>query len=195
MRDLQLLKFGFVVDIRGSAIYDHVVNARMEYADALISKLKSDVYPVIARRCQAASEEGVRSPVFQYQGACNVSSTFQSAYYLSDALTRKEILPVYFPETGEVKNLMPLLDEEQKEDALAVIQILRARYIKPEIRHPEKSFLCGRSDNGNLDSETINISDEEILKIFGRLPVSSQDKHENLSSDGFISDNVARVAS
>lgn len=196
MKDLQLLRFGFVVDIKGEVIYDHVVNARMEYANGLLAELKTSSQPVIARRCIVASEEGVKSPVFKYEGANNVLSTFQSAYYLSDALTRKGILPLYFPDTEEVKNLMPLLDESQKADAQAVVAILRARYIKPEIRHPDKAFLSSQNRETDMSSESIQLSDTEMLKIFGRLPAREHDQsNQSEAGDLFISDNVARCAS
>lgn len=196
MRDLQLLRFGFVVDINGKAVYDHVVNAEMPYANALLAELKTAKYPAIARRCVVANEEGLNSPVFQYEAVSSAASTFQSAYYLSDALTRKDILPVYFPDTQEVKNLMPLLEESEKADARAVMAILRARYIKPEIRHPDRAFLSRENGVTDLSSKSIEISDAEMLKIFGRLPAREHDQsNQSEASDLFISDNVARCAS
>jgi len=196
MKDTQLLKYGFVVELDGEAVYDHVVKARLPYADKLFKTLKSDDCPVVAKRCQVASEEGITSPVFCYKGFNGGFDSFQSAYYLSDALTRKRALPVYLAETGEVKNLMPLLNDEERKDALTVVHILRARYITPEIRHPQKAFMQRNIEDETMSSEMIDISDEDILKIFGRLPVQEQLAASSPNNDvSYISDRVAGFAS
>lgn len=201
MNQVQLLKFGFVVFLDGEATYDHVVRAKLPYADELLSKLHSNEYPAIASRFYAAHEEGVSSPIFRFVSSKSGIESFQSAYYLADALTRKGMLPVYLPGSGEVKDLMPLLNEEQKADAQSVIAILRARYIKPSLRSPASAFMVRKDPVENMAFDTVELSDAEMLAIFGRLPHENQEnvvpllKNEVKTEDqSFIDDQVAQRA-
>lgn len=174
-----MLKYGFVVFLDGEATYDHVVQAKLPYANDLLTELKCSTQPVIAQRhypSQDTSQDiGVSSPLFRYVSSKSGIDSYQSAFYLADALMRKTVLPVYLPETGEVKDLMPLLTDEQKLDAKIALQILRARYIKTAERKPASCFMI-RGESSRYDSDTIELSDEEMLKIFGRLPEDQQDK-------------------
>jgi|GEM_PF-2688205 len=179
MNNTAMLKYGFVAFIDGEATYDHVVRAKLPYADDLLPKLQCSTHPVIAQRHYPAQNAGenanVTSPIFRHVSSkCGIDS-YQSAYYLTDSLTRKDVLPVYLPETGEVKDLMPLLNEEQKRDAKTALQILRARYIKAAGRKPAEYFMV-KNDVNTYDSDTIELSDEEMMKIFGRLPDDQNEK-------------------
>lgn len=200
MNDVQLLKFGFVVFLDGVATYDHVVRAGMPYADKLFDALKASSSPAIAKRFYAAHEEGISSPLFCHTCPKSGIESFQSAYYLCDALTRKGILPVYIPSTGEVKDLMPLLSDEQKEDAKAIIQILKARYVRAAARKPERGFMVPKDETDCVDSSTIQLSDAEILRIFGRLPSHNDGNVVSLtaiaagSDETYITEELAQRA-
>lgn len=202
-QETQLLRYGFVVFLDGKATYDHVVRGRMAYADALMSELKSDKHPVLAKRFYAAHEGGVQSPLFGYVSPKSGIESFQSAYYLSDALMRKGMLPVYIAETGEVKDLMPLLaDDAIRKDAEAVIQILRARYIKADKRKPTKGFMVRKDESEGVAFDTVELSDAEMLAIFGKLPGASMENVVELAAKAnpidhkvvYIDDDTARRA-
>jgi len=186
-----------VVYIDGVFAYDHIACNAIHYAAPLARKLKCNLHPAVARRFHTSNAGRVSSPIFRYE--CNMAGveSFQSAFYLLDALTRKGILPVYFPETEEVKDLMPLLNERQTEGAKNVIAILRTRYVQLACRHPEPGFMLTQYHNDDADTGTVDLSDDEIMKIFGRLPVSANNpeiNHDSNEDCGFISDNVARRA-
>ncbi len=177
MNETELLKYGFIIYLKGEATYDHLVQAKMPYANGLIEELQSTRHPVIAQRYYPSAEngQGVSSPLFRYISPKSGISSYQSAYYLADALMRKGVLPVYIKATGEVKDLMPLLTREQKQDAIIIMQILRARYIKAEKRRPAKSFMI-IDESTSYDAETIEISNDDMLRIFGRMPSESDNK-------------------
>ncbi|WP_143247597.1 hypothetical protein [Agaribacterium haliotis] len=194
----KFLKYGFVVfSGQGQALYDDRVKARMPYADSLYERLCSSEVPSIARLTDVVNGTQISSPVFKYEGSRHGIDSYQSAYYLTDALMRKGMLPVFLSESGEVKNILPLLTKEQRKDAMLVIQILQARYIKSDERHPAPNFMV--NDEPEYDSLTLELSDSEILAIFGRLP---DDKMEVFTPDlghieaqaGFIADGVIRRA-
>ncbi|WP_370980121.1 hypothetical protein [Agaribacterium sp. ZY112] len=169
------LKYGFVVYLDDDkAVYDDKVLARLPYADALFNRLSGSEHPCVAREAVHVNGIKVSSPVFKYENKRGSIESYQSAYYLTDALMRKGMLPVFLPETGEVKDLLPLLTKEQRDDAILVIQILQARYIKTEKRHPSRNFMPAQ--DVSLDSSMLDLSDAEIMAIFGRLP----DEHEDV---------------
>lgn len=175
MKDEELLEYGFVVYLKGEATYDHVVKAKLPYANKLIAELQCATHPIIAQRFYPSEESGVRSPIFRYVSTRSGIGSYQSAYYLADALMRKGVLPVYIRATGEVKDLMPLLSEDQKRDAMMAMQILRARYIKADKRQPAKAFMV-KTEFAEIDSSTIELSDQDMMKIFGRLPGAAKEK-------------------
>ena len=204
MHDVHFLKYGFVVSLNGHYFYDHVLKNVVPYTElpTHLPQLLENTKPIA--KLYGTPEHGtVKSPVFRYEETSGGLECFQSAYYLVDSLTRKSILPVYFPETGEVKDLFALLPKSHQNEAKAVIQILRARYIRPASRKPSKCFMqeqsaLARSDARDAnDTQMIEMSDEEMLKVFGRLPVSisiHEDEPIEGDNDAFISDSVARRA-
>ena len=202
MQSEQYLQYGFVVFLSGSrATYDHKVKARMPYADTLLARLSQPEVPVIAREAKVVDGTAVSSPVFKYASSRTSVDSYQSAYYLTDTLMRKGMLPVFLPETGEVKDLMPLLTKSQREDAKLVIQILCARYIKATKRHPKRNFMVAECDS--VDPHMLNMSDSEILAIFGRLPSADEPPAmsftklnlvDNKNNDAFIQKDIIRRA-
>ncbi|MFT5085631.1 MAG: hypothetical protein ACI9Y1_003692 [Lentisphaeria bacterium] len=191
------LNFGLVVNLSGHYVYDHILHNVISYADN-IADLLANAKP-IASLYSTSEHASVNSPIFRYEQKTGGLEWFQSAYYLVDSLTRKNILPVYLPKTREVKDLYRLISQENRRDAVAdaVIQILRARYIRAASRKPSKSFMEQQITADTISPDTIEMSDEEMLKLFGRLPVSAAQRAAEKApseSDVFISDSVARRA-
>lgn len=166
----ELLQYGFVVNMAGHVIYDDLVHARLSYCEPLLEELNEPGYLTVACLCEMDTVGRVKSPIFKYSFSSSSADIFQSAFYLADTLTGSGVLPIYMPSCDEVKDLMPLLNEEQGYDAQQVINILRQRYIKPECRHPDSSYMVRRSRVSVLEVDTIHVSDTEMFSLFGRLP-------------------------
>ncbi len=197
MLDIKMLSYGFVVHIDGLFIYDHALCNAIDYATPLIEELKTTKHSAIAKRFDPPHEHGVSSPIFRHESSIPGVESFQSAYYLMDALTAKQMLPVFLPETEEVKDLMPLLSEDERTDALSIIQILRARYLKTEQREPHAAFMVAEYRKTAVDPKVVNLSDADMLKIFGRLPnveKSETPVKNSGNQEQYISEVVARRA-
>ena len=185
-----MLQYGFIVaDADRQLSYDHYCLRTIRIPKQRLEYLVSDRCPNIASRDFTLSRSVCRSPIFKYTSVDFCDEHFQSAFYALDTLTNKNVIPVYIPETLQVKDLRFILNDNEQEKFNCLHKYLRDLYVKVQKRHPIKNF-CALSSSAYSASE-LELSEEEVRAMFGRLPEKAKEMSENQDIN-FIPDGVRR---
>lgn len=123
-----LSNYGFVIFDEGSFYFGDSVCKKLEYALSAAEVLLGRDSQTLARRHNFSEETCVRTPIFQYSPTLFGQGAFVNAEGLLRGLIKKSVLPVYVRKTGEIKDLMPLLPEDKRREAVALVHFIRERY-------------------------------------------------------------------
>ena len=187
-----MLQYGFVViEDDKNLYYDHFNKHQIRLPQIKISELNSHRCPSIASWHSQNQGNRCSTPVLEYKLSQYGDETKQSAFYAFDTLTQHKVIPVYLPRIREFKDLNSVLSETEQEKFEKVISYLRQKYIKLEKRHPDPNFA---NYEPNFSSAEIEMSEDEIIELFGRLPKIS-DAHIPTLQDkiSFIPDKIRNM--
>ena len=187
-----MLEYGFVVvsDDRELS-YDHIKKRHFPISRIKMRELKSHRCNVLATQDFSKIAKRVETPLFRYEEEEFCPEKIQSAFYALDTMTRKNIIPVFLPETQQVKDLGSVLTEAEKKAFLNIVFHLRTAYLHPETRHPSEFFLKQKPNKFLADE--MALSDDEFTQLFGRLPnISTSEAIADQSR--YIPENFSKLA-
>ena len=188
-----MLQYGFVVvNSNHNVSYDHEKNTKIRFSKIKLQELKSHRCPVIAKLDASAMTKKINSPVFKYAKLDFCNEIRQSAYYAFDTLTHKNIVPAFITETNEIKDLSDVLSDSEKKAFFTIISYLRCRYIRAEKRHPDVHFLS-QAESDNFSATELDLSEDEIIKLFGRLPSMASNDDDSVDSSEYIPDTFGKL--
>ena len=188
---IDLKDYGFIVADEAGFSFDHEKKVSLELPSEKTQELCVDKFPVLARLDGSDGTLHLKSPVFRYVNQNISDEPYQSAFYAFDNLTKQNIIPVYIAATGEVKDLKHILDDAQRASFGHLAKHLRRKYLREDIRHPQKYFL--KDLDSQIATTELDMSDAEVLALFGRLPKAFEAEFQPRDTAEFIPEKLRNI--